>query len=333
MFSNTTKSLASFAAGLCLAVPLLATTASADVRLRLSHPSPPAEIMTQAFDRFGEILEELAPGEFNFSNHPGGTLFKQGTEIPAMQRGNLEMNGLSSFEVAEYVPELSVFNAGYMFADYGHGRRVWTGEIGAQYNEAVVEKMGVRILAPCYLGTRVISIDQVRNAQTPEDLNGLKLRFPGSPDFLLLGEGLGIEPTPMPMSEVYLSMRTGVINGQDNPLTITAAAKIDEIAKEIVMTKHFVMTVFLSVAEPFYQELSPELQKALQNAASQACKINDEMRLADEAGQAEAFAAKGIVITEPDVEAFRKSVEDVYRAAGRYDDWSANTIAAINALR
>ena len=324
--------------GVLLAAAVAAGTmaaggADAQTRLRISTPAPPTEILSQSMDVLKAVLEQTAPGAFDVSTHPGGTLFKQGTEIPAMQRGNLEMNTLATFEVAQFVDSLSAFNAGYLFDDYDHMKRVWGGPIGDSYKETVLKEMGVYILADCYLGTREVAINEVRNVKTPADLAGLKLRMPGAPDFLLLGKGLGVDPTPMAMSEVYLSMKSGTIDGQDNPLTITRAAKLDEVTKEVVMTDHMVQNVFYAIAAPVWDGLEPALQEKLEAAASAACAWNDRMRLADEARQEKELAEMGIVISHPDLEAFRTHMAETYEAEGRAKDWPAEIVDAIKAAR
>lgn len=307
--------------------------AAAQVKLRVSSPAPPTEILSQSMNLFKTILEATAPGEFDVSTHPGGTLFKQGTEIPAMQRGNLEMNTLATFEVSQFVKELSAYNAGYLFDNYNHMKKVWGSPIGDDYKAKTLDGMQIRILADCYLGTRQVNINQVRNVKTPEDLKGIKLRMPGSPDFLALGKGLGIDPTPMAMSEVYLSMKSGAVDGQDNPLTITKAAKLDEVTKEVVLTNHMVQNVFYAIAEPVYAGLSDDQKEKLTSAAQAACAWNDSMRLADEERQKKAFAEAGIVVSHPDLDAFRANMAKVYEAEGKNAEWSQDLIAAIKAMK
>lgn len=322
-----------FAAAALLLASSTAMSTAEEVKIRISTPAPPTEILSQSMTVFKNILEESAPGEFDVSTHPGGTLFKQGTEIPAMQRGNLEMNTMATFEVTQFVKELSTYNAGYLFDDYDHMKRVWASNLGEDYKAKVLDGMQIRILADCYLGTREVAINQVRNVKTPEDLKGIKLRMPGSPDFLALGKGLGVDPTPMAMSEVYLSMKSGAVDGQDNPLTITKAAKLDEVTKEVVMTNHMVQNVFYAIAEPVYAGLDASQQDKLTAAAKAACAWNDSMRLADEAKQEKTFADEGIVISHPDLDAFRANMAKVYEEEGLAANWSQEAIAAIKAMK
>ena len=118
--------------------------------------------------------------------------------------------------------------------------------------------MGVVILAPTYLGTRQVNLRAAREVKGPADLAGVKLRMPGGPDWLLLGQSLGVTPTPMGMPEVYLALQTGAIDGQENPPTIFNAAKFYEVTKQMVLTSHLVQPVFYAIAKPYWDKLSPE---------------------------------------------------------------------------
>ena len=333
MAQGYAKLLSGMALIAAMAVGISTGSAADPIKLRFSTPAPPSEILSDAMRRFKATLKEKAPDDFDVSVHPGGSLFRQGTEIQAMQRGNLEMNTLATFEVPSFVKKLSVYNAGYLFRDYDHTQAVWNGPIGAAYGDAVIEGMGVRILANCYLGTRQVNIGEVRNVKTPADLAGIKLRMPGSPDFLLLGRGLGIIPTRMAMSEVYLAVKNGTVDGQDNPLTITRAAKMDEVTKEVVLTAHLVQTVFFAIAEPIYQKMSAAQQVLVTDAAVEACGWNDAKRLVDEKNQIAYFKSQGIVISEPDKEAFSKAMWALYEREGKTKEWSADAIEAVRNAR
>src|SRR5207237_197423 len=101
-------------------------------------------------------------------------------------------------EVAQQVPEFGFFNRAYLFRDYAHAYKTFTGAPGQRYADTVAQKMDLVILAPTYLGTRQVNLRTVRDVKGPPDLAGVKLRMPGGPDWLLLGQSLGVTPTPIP---------------------------------------------------------------------------------------------------------------------------------------
>jgi tripartite ATP-independent transporter DctP family solute receptor len=264
-----------------LALPLAARAARADatVQIRISTAAPPSDFLSKALEQLKAEVEGKSVG-LSVSVHPASTLFKQGTEVPAMQRGNLEMSTMTTFEVAQQIPELGFLNRAYLFRDYGHLRRVFDGPVGADYRRLVAEKMGIEILAVAYLGTRQVALRSKRKVASPEDLAGVKLRMPAGPDWLLLGRTLGVSPVPMGMPEVYLALKTGGIDGQENPLTIFSAAKLYEVSEQIVLTSHMIQPVFFNVAKPFHDKLSPAQQQALAAASVAAAKANDDGRIA-----------------------------------------------------
>ena len=118
--------------------------------------------------------------------------------------------------------------------------------------------MGIVILATHYLGTRQVSLRQKRAVKTPADLAGVKMRMPAGPEWLLLGRTLGVTPVPLGMPEVYLAMKTGTVDGQENPLSILNAAKFYEVSEQIVLTAHMVQPVFFAIAKPVWDKLNPD---------------------------------------------------------------------------
>jgi len=302
------------------------------VVLRVSTAAPPPDFLSRSLQQFKSELEGAAP-EFDVQVYPGSQLFRQGTEVPAMQRGNLEMSTMTTFEVAQQVPEFGFFNRAYLFRDYDHAYKTFTGAPGKRYADTVAQKMGIVLLAPTYLGTRQVNLRTVRDVKAPQDLAGVKMRMPGGPDWLLLGQSLGVTPTPMGMPEVYLALQTGAIDGQENPPTIFNAAKFYEVTKQMVITAHLVQPVFFAIAKPYWEKLSPGQRTKVQMAAVKAARWNDEQRLNDEKTVIDGLGAKGLTVTRPDLAAFRANADKVYASAEAAKAWDRKMMDEVMALR
>ena len=320
--------------GFFLALLLAASAALGQpkVVLRFSTAAPPPDFLSRSMQQFKADLEKAAP-EFDVQLHYASSLFRQGTEVPALQRGNLEMSTMTTFEVAQQVPELGFFNRAYLFRDYDHAYRTLTGPIGKRYAELVASKMSVLVLAPTYLGTRQVALRVPRHVKGPSDLSGLKLRMPGGPDWLLLAQSIGATPTPMGMPEVYLALQTGAIDGQENPPTIFSAAKFHEVSKQVVLTSHLVQPIFYAIAKPFFDKLSPDQREKIQAAATRAARWNDEQRLNDEKTVIEGLAAKGLTVSRPDLGPFRANAEKVYATADAAKAWDRRMMEEVMAVR
>jgi tripartite ATP-independent transporter DctP family solute receptor len=321
-------------AWVALAAVLVSATAAAQQKsvLRFSTAAPPPDFLTRSIQLFKTELEAAAP-EFDVQVHPGSSLFRQGTEVPALQRGNLEMSTMTTFEVAQQIPEFGFMNRAYLFRDYDHAYKTFTGTLGKRYADTVAAKMGVVILAPTYLGTRQVSLRTPRDVKGPSDLAGVKLRMPGGPDWLLLGQSIGVTPTPMNMPEVYLALQTGTIDGQENPPTIANAAKFFEVSKQLVVTSHLVQPVFYAIAKPYFDKLTPEQRQKLTAAAVKAARWNDEQRLNDEKTIIDGLAGRGVAVARPDLAAFRANADKVYSAAESAKPWDRKMLDEVMAVR
>jgi TRAP-type C4-dicarboxylate transport system substrate-binding protein len=160
----------------------------------------------QETDRRSAILRDtfatcLGAG-FKFEPYFGATLFKQGTELTAMQRGNLDMAALAIFDFYNQVPEASILGTAYLFRDYDHMRKVYNSEELKPLLTTIEDKTGIKILAWPYIGTRHVNIRGDKKVMTPADLSGVKLRMPGGEGWQFVGEALGANPTPLAFSEV-----------------------------------------------------------------------------------------------------------------------------------
>lgn len=311
----------------CVAT-LLLTGAAAAQTLRVSTAAPPADFLAKSLESFKAQVESTAPG-LKVDVHPASTLFRQGTEVPALQRGTLEMSTMTTFEVAQQIAELGFLNRAYLFRDYAHLRHVFDGPVGAQYRAMVADKMGIAILATGYLGTRQVALRAKRPVAGPADLAGIKMRMPAGPDWLLLGRTLGVSPVPMGMPEVYLALKTGTIDGQENPLSIFNAAKLYEVSEQIVLTAHMLQPVFYAVARPFYDKLTPAQQKAVADAALAAQKANDDGRLADETSIVAAMKSRGLAVDTPDLAPFRALADKLYADDPAAKAWNTAMAKAV----
>ena len=311
-------------------LPALAQTKTV---LRISTPAVPDDWHAKMWTVFKDNLEKSAPGEFDVQINLNATLFKQGTEPAAMARGNLEFSSISAFDIAKLVPEFSVFTAGYVIRDPAQQQKVFNGPIGAELCKLVSEKMDVTPLATVYLGTRQVNLRDVRNVKTPADLKGVKLRMPGSKEWLFLGEALGATATPLAFGEVYLGLKTGTIDGQDNPLPSVRAAKFYEVTKQIVMTSHLVDGIFIAISNKSFNALTAAQKQKVTAAAQAAAAYNNDNRIKEESQLVEFFKKEGLTVTTPDVEAFRKSVQASYQNSDYAKVWPKGLLDRINATK
>jgi tripartite ATP-independent transporter DctP family solute receptor len=310
-----------------------AAFAQTKVPMRISTPAVPDDWHAKMWTVFKDALDASSPNQFDTQINLNASLFKQGTEPAAMARGNLELSAISAFDMAKLVPEFSIFTAGYVVRDPAHQQKVFNGPIGEGLFKTVSEKMDVTILATAYLGTRQVNLREVRNVRTPADLKGVKLRMPGTKEWLFLGEALGATATPLAFGEVYLGLKTGTIDGQDNPLPTVRAAKFYEVTKQLVLTNHLVDSIFIAISNKTWNALTPAQRQNVRAAAQAAAQYNNENRIREEGQIVDFFRQQGLQVTTPDVDAFRKAVQETYAKSDYAQVWPAGLLDRINATR
>ena len=327
------RSLLAATAAAALAVGGLPALAQSKTVLRISTPAVPDDWHAKMWTVFKDNLEKSAPGEFDVQINLNASLFKQGAEPTAMARGNLELATVSAQDISKQVPEFSIFTAGYIVRDPVQQQKIFNGPIGAEMFKLVTEKMEITPLATAYLGTRQVNLREVHKVNVPADLKGIKLRMPGSKEWLFLGEALGATPTPLAFGEVYLGLKSGTIDGQDNPLPSVKAAKFYEVTKQIVLTGHLVDGIFISIASKTFKALSPANQQKVLAAAQAAAAFNNENRIKEEAELVAFFKKEGLQVSTPDLDAFHKTVQAAYQNSDYAKVWPKGLLERINATK
>ena len=320
-------------AAAALSATALPSLAQSKVVLRISSPAVPDDWHAKMWTVFKDALEKSAPGEFDVQINLNASLFKQGAEPAAMARGNLELTTVSAADIAKLVPEFSIFTAGYIVRDPAQQQKIFNGPIGAELFKTVSEKMDITPLSTCYYGTRQVNLREPRNVKTPTDLQGIKLRMPGSKEWLFLGNALGATATPLAFGEVYLGLKTGTIDGQDNPLPTVRAAKFYEVTKQIVLTSHLVDGLFISISNKSLNSLNAAQKQKVVAAAQAAAQYNNENRIKEEAQLVEFFKKEGLQVTTPDLNAFHKSVQTTYQNSDYAKVWPKGLLERINATK
>ncbi len=317
------------AAGAILAASLSPAVAQG-VTLRLSTPASPTDQRSLAMTEvFGPAIKDFA----TFQPHFNATLFKQGTELEAIARGNLEMSIASPQELATLIPAWSIFTAGYLLRDAEHQTKVFANSLMDSLKKETEDKLGIKLLSVMYLGRRQVNLRTEKEVKTPADLAGIKLRMPNTEAWLFLGTALGASPVPLAFTEIYTALQAGAVDGQDNPLPTVRDSRFYEVTKQVVLTSHLVDQNYIALSKKVWDRFTPAQQAVIQKASDDAAEQGRKRQLALEI-ELEAFLKeKGLKVYTPDLDAFRKKVQGEYLASKFAKDWQPGMIEKINAVR
>jgi TRAP-type C4-dicarboxylate transport system substrate-binding protein len=322
-----------FFGGLALSAGLLAGISAGAVAqdkpvLKFAAVFSDTDIRADAMRQLGEALSS----DFNFQPHFGATLFKQGTELVALQRGNLETAIVAPQDIAKQVPAWSILTAAYLFRDADHLKKFFESDAGQEMKAMAEEQLGIRIITPVYFGARQVNLKPEKTINTPADLAGVKLRMPGGDAWQFLGKALGANPTPMAYSEVYTGLQTGAIDGQDNPLPNDYNMKFYEVTSQIVLTSHLIGYDLFAVSGKTWNALSEEQRKTLESQVQKAVDSSTQKHLDKEAELVQFFKDQGLKVYAPDLAAFRDYAQKMYLESDFAKDWPAGMLDKINAL-
>ena len=297
--------------------------------LRFAAVFSDKDIRADMIKMFAKDIE----GDFSLEPYYNGSLYKQGTELVALQRDNLEMGNIAPQDVSKQIPAWSIVTSAYLFRDANHLNAFFASDLGAQMKKQVEDQLKVRILGPTFFGTRQVGLKPKKKISTPADMAGIKLRMPAGDAWQLLGRSLGAHPTPMAYAEVYTGLQTGAIDGQDNPLPNVQNMKFYEVMSQIVLTSHLVGFDLLTVNLKTWNGMSRDKQKAFQAAADKAIAWSANEHLKREAELADGFKKQGLDVYAPDIGAFRTYAQKIYMASDEAKQWPAGMLEKINALK
>ena len=315
------------AAALALASALPAQ-AQVKPKLRLSVAFPETDLRAEGYKAFAAAMKDDIDLEPFWSN----TLFKQGTELVALQRDNLELCNLAPADISKQIPAWSLLTSAYLFRDYDHLRKTFVSDVGRDFIKMARDQVGIEVIRPVYFGARQVNLKPTKKINTPADLAGVKLRMPPGEFWQFLGESIGANPTPVAFAELYTALQTGTVDGQDNPLLSGRVMKFYEVTSQFVLTSHVIGYDVLSVSKKAWDGLGPEKQAKFRAEADKAFDANAAKYDAQEKDAIEFFKKEGKQVYAPDQAAFRAFAQKKY--LDKYaKDWPAGALEKINAIK
>ncbi|SFG73534.1 tripartite ATP-independent transporter solute receptor, DctP family [Palleronia marisminoris] len=298
-----TRTLATVAALATLAGPLSAQERT----LQLGHLANEENSWHQASVRFAEEVERLTEGRIAVEVFPNESLGKEIDLINGMQLGTVDMT-ITGESLQNWAPKAALLAVPYAYSSLEQMDEVASGEIGDEIEQQIIENAQIRPLTYFARGPRELTAN--RAIETPEDLDGLKMRVPNVPLFVDTWSALGAQPTPMAFSEVFTSLQNGTIDAQENPLALIRSASFSEVQSHVNMTDHVRSWIYLTIAEQTWNQLSEEDQQAIQEAAEIAQEYErglfEESLAADRAYLEE----QGMTFVEVDNAAFAEAARD-----------------------
>jgi len=271
--------------------------------MRWSEVNSETTIRVQMMRRIIQEVNTKCGGRVEIQGHPASALGGSRDTVEGIQAGMIEMITEGPAQFASWVPIFSIAEAPYIYRDIDHLHKTLNGPFGERLNAELLKK-NVRILGSLYYGTRQLSTTKTE-IKSVKDLQGLKIRVPEVKAYVEMINSWGARPTPITIGELYLSLSTNVVDGQENPLPTFEAQKFSEIQKYIILTDHIICPSMIFINENTWKKISPADQKIIQEAVNNGIAWNNTETIKAEEALKKSLADKGVTIIKPDVESFR----------------------------
>src|SRR3954451_1721461 len=297
-------------------------------KLKFSSAFTETDMRADAYKAFAAAIKD----DFDFEPYWNSTLFKQGTELVALQRDNLDLCNLAPADISKQIPAWSLMTSAYLFRDSDHLKKVFKSDVGKEFIKMAKDQLGIQIITPVYFGSRNVNLKPDKTIKTPADMSGVKLRMPPGEFWQFLGESIGANPTPVAYAELYTALQTGAVDGQDNPLVSSKLMKFDEVTSQFVLTRHVIGYDVMVIRTKIWDAMKPDQQSRFQAAADKTMSESMDKFNAQEAEVIESFKKSGKKVYEPDQSAFRTFAQKRY--VEKYgNDWPKGALDRINAIK
>lgn len=267
--------------------------------LKLGHIQSEQDLWHYGAQKFKEELEARSDGAITLAIYPNSTLGGDRDLVEGMQMGTVDF-GLIAGVLGNFEPSIQLLELPYLFKSQEEFDTVIKGPIGEEIAANVLSNANIRILDWWERGSRQVTSNKPIN--TVEDLKGIKIRVPEIPAMVNTWRVIGANPTPMAWSEVYTGLEQHVIEAQENPIPFMYGGRIGEVQKYLAFTNHKYEYVTLAMSEMRWNQLTPEQQQIVAEAAAAATLAENEAVRSQTAEMLQKMVDEGLQVTNPDIE-------------------------------
>lgn len=268
--------------------------------------TPPTDFIAQGLDVFAARVKELTKGQIDITTHHAGSLGGEREHVEGLLQGSIHVASPGAAILGGWYKPAEVWTYPYLFKNVAHKDKVMT-TVMAEYGDEVGAQAKLRPMASIPRMPRMLSSNRV--VKSPADMKGFKVRVPETTMWRRTFERFGASPTPLPWPEVFQALKSGIIEGQENPMALTYNGGIFDVNKNFALTEHMMQDNMIVIAEATFRRVTDDQRKALIQASRD---MEDTLRpkvIADDNRILELVKAKNIAINEVDKGAFVKAID------------------------
>jgi tripartite ATP-independent transporter DctP family solute receptor len=300
--------------------------------LRFGHLHSAESPIHRGVTKAAEEFAKSSGGRYKINVFPSSQLGAAREMVAQVIDGTLDFISEGPGSLSNLNKALSLFEAPFVARDWDHVQKMLASPFGQEQLGKLAHDRNMVHVGTFYYGVRHFTTKS-KALQTAADAKGLKIRVPEAPLFLAMIRALEATPTPMSLGEVYLSLQTGVADGQENPVGTINDQKFFEVQKYLNLTGHVIVPILIMVNKKAYDAMTPADQQALRAAFTEGAKVNDELTRANETRLTDFFKTKGMTIVNSDRESFRKKMTSVAEVGEKDMGWPKGIFDQMQAIR
>ncbi|MDD4896412.1 MAG: TRAP transporter substrate-binding protein [Atribacterota bacterium] len=306
---------------LFLVLAMFTQIVGAKTTIHLASPFAAGHILVEAGEKFKELLEKESGGEIEVLVQ--AELGSEEEVNDWCSEGKVEMQTTGGRPIEVSAPQYFFFNAPYVMRDFEHFLKVWESPLGMEARDVVAENGNMIYLGIVYRGLRQTTSN--KPIYTPEDVHMLKLRLPTVKTWIAVWEEIGAAPVPIPLPDLYNSLKDGTADASEGDLPQISSFKLDEVQSYLTITNHLVQTGGILINKSFFEGLSNDQQELILKNIKQAVKWANDKIKKGETDILVDLQKKGMQVVIPDAVAFREkgkpAVEELFRTEWPVTTW------------
>ncbi|MFQ5864637.1 MAG: TRAP transporter substrate-binding protein [bacterium] len=280
--------------------------------LKVAHNGSEQHPFQKGFEVFKQVLEAESNGLVEVQIFPAGQLASEEEANQMIKLGTIAASAASAGGLGSFVPEADLFNLPFIFRDLPHFYSVLDGPTGRRVARAIEDRLDCLVLGYWFSGIRS-AWNSIKPIQTPDDLNGLKIRVIRSPIVLDTFNAFGAQATNMSFGELYSALQQGVLDGAESDYTDLLVEKFYEVTKYVAKTEHLFLAVALIFSKKQYDRLPPYIQTAVLKAGEASVAVQRQAMENMGSKALVELKQKGLIFNEVDKKLFQEKVVDVYK--------------------
>jgi len=283
--------------------------AAAQTEIKFGHVGEPGSLFAASADEFAKRANAKLGNKAKVVVYGSSQLGGDKELLQKLKLGTVDM-ALPSTVMSSEADIFGVFEMPYLVKDRNHMKRIEKELFWAKI-EPAAEKKGLKVIGVWENGYRHITNNK-KPINTPDDLQGIKLRVPEGKWRVKMFQAYGANPAPMKFSEVFTALQTGVMDGQENPFTQIYSAKFQEVQKYISLTGHVYTPAYVTVGTKKWETLPADVRKILEDTAKETQAFVYEKAAKDDEDLLGKIKAAGVQANTPNKDAFVKASAPVY---------------------